>query len=238
MKFLKNLFCLGLVLPAFLTAGEAEIKESLNGAMPSLKFNKIEKSEIEGLYRVESSGGETLFSNKEGSFFITGDMYSVLGDRLQNLSEVRRETDRAQQISAIDLKEKIVFPAKGETKAKIAVFTDIDCGYCRKLHKEVPALNEMGVEVSYLAYPRAGVGSDSYEKYVSAWCADDKLGALTLAKNGKSIPGKTCKNPIANQLQLGQKMGVSGTPAIVLEDGRLIPGYLSAAKLGKALGVL
>ena len=118
------------------------------------------------------------------------------------------------------------------------MFTDIDCGYCRKLHREIPQLNEMGIEVSYLAYPRAGIGSQSYSKYVSAWCAEDKLGALTLAKNGQEIPAKNCDNPIAAQYELGQQMGISGTPAIVLEDGRLIPGYLNAQKLANALGVL
>ena len=134
--------------------------------------------------------------------------------------------------------KKITFPAVGETKAKIAVFTDIDCGYCRKLHQEVPDMNKLGIEVSYLAYPRAGFGSDSYKKYVSAWCADDKLGAMTLAKNGKSIPSKNCDNPVDEQYHLGRAIGISGTPAIVLESGRLIPGYLSADKLGKALGIL
>jgi len=238
MKLLNKILCFCLLVPTIGFAGEAEIKKSLSNAMPGLGFNSVEKSEIKGLYRVETSGGETLFASEDGAFFVTGDLYSVGKGRLENLTEVRRVSLRAEQLSAISENEKIIFPAKGETKARVAVFTDIDCGYCRKLHKEVPALNEMGVEVSYLAYPRAGIGSDSYEKFVSAWCSDDKQGAMTLAKSGKSIPAKTCKNPIANQFQLGQSMGVTGTPAILLENGQLIPGYLPADKLGRKLGVL
>jgi len=237
MKLWKRILCFSLLVPTIGFAAEAEIKKALGIAIPGLAFNSIEMSEIDGLYRIETSSGETLFITGDGSFFVTGDLYSTDKGRLQNLTEVRRGSLRAGQISAVSANEKITFPAKGETKAKVAVFTDIDCGYCRKLHKEVPALNEMGIEVSYLAYPRAGIGSDSYEKFVSAWCSDDKQGAMTLAKNGKSIPAKTCKNPVANQFELGQEMGVTGTPAIVLEDGRLIPGYLTADKLAKALGV-
>jgi thiol:disulfide interchange protein DsbC len=190
------------------------------------------------MYLVTTVSGESLYVSSDGKHFLTGDLYIAKPGGIENLSEKRREFGRAEKISAVSDDQKITFPAKGDTKARIAVFTDIDCGYCRKLHREIPALNEMGVEVSYLAYPRAGVGSGSYGKYVSAWCADDKLEAMTAAKNGKSLPNKSCKNPVQDQYMLGQSIGISGTPAIVLEDGRLIPGYMEAEKLGKALGVL
>ena len=115
----------------------------------------------------------------------------------------------------------VIFPAVGETKGVVSVFTDVDCGYCRKLHQEVPKLNQMGIEVRYLAYPRAGVGSRSYQKIVSAWCAADPNKAMTQLKSGMEIPDVSCENPVAAQFDLGQQVGVTGTPAIVLEDGRL-----------------
>lgn len=238
MNFFRCLICLSMLVSGLALAGEAEVRQGLLKAMPGLQLTSVEESEITGLYRVTTAAREVLFVNKAGTHFVSGDMYALKKGGLENISELRRESGRIEQISSVVGNDKITFPAKGETKAKIAVFTDIDCGYCRKLHREIPQLNEMGIEVSYLAYPRAGVGSESYQKYVSAWCADDKLGALTLAKNGKSIPAKNCDNPVADQYRLGQVMGISGTPAIVLEDGRLIPGYLSAEKLGRALGVL
>ena len=238
MKFLKCMLCMSLLTVSSVYAGDAEIKKNFKNAMPSLTLKSIEKSKVAGLYQVEAGSGEMLFTSADGAYFITGDLYSTLGGKLKNLTEKRREQARVDDISAIDDKDKIIFAPKGETKAKITVFTDIDCGYCRKLHKEVPALNDMGVEVSYLAFPRSGIGSDSYHKFVSAWCSDDKKTALTTAKAGQQIPEKNCKNPIAEQYDLGRKLGVNGTPAIVLEDGRIIPGYMPAAKLGKALGVL
>ena len=225
-------------MSSFVVAGEVEIEKSLINAIPSLKIESISKSEMKGIYRVETKSSEILFTDESGSFFVTGELYSTVGGKLNNLSEVRKMQLRADKISSINDKDKIVFAPKGDTLAKIAVFTDIDCGYCRKLHKEVPRMNELGIEVSYLAYPRAGEGSESYNKFVSAWCADDKLDAMTLAKNGRSIPSKQCENPVSAQFQLGQALGVTGTPAIVLEDGTLVPGYLTADKLAKGLGIL
>lgn len=229
---------LALISAPLLSAGELEVRATLTKAVPALKISSVEKSEIAGLYRVESLNSPTLYTNEDASFFLAGDMFSIANGQVNNLSEVRREHSRAEKIAAIKPEEKIVFAPKGETKAKIAVFTDIDCGYCRKLHQEIPRMNELGIEVSYLAYPRAGVGSPSYDKIVSAWCSDDKLQALTDAKAGKAIPAKICANPVAKQFELGQELGVSGTPAIVLQDGVIIPGYLTADKLAQTLGIL
>lgn len=238
MKYIKYVVAFALAYSSFVSADEAEVRKNIAKALPAVALESVEASEIKGVMRVTTVNGEVLFVSDDGKHFIAGDLYAINGDRIENISEKHRETARAEKVSSIKADKKIVFPAKGETKARIAVFTDIDCGYCRKLHREVPAMNDMGIEVSYLAYPRAGFGSDSYGKYVSAWCAEDKLGAMTLAKNGKSIPAKNCDNPVDEQFRLGQAIGISGTPAIVLEDGRLIPGYLTADKLGKALGIL
>jgi thiol:disulfide interchange protein DsbC len=118
------------------------------------------------------------------------------------------------------------------------VFTDVDCGYCRKLHLEVPAMNKMGVEVRYLAYPRSGVGSPSYDKLVTAWCSTNRQDAITRMKRGEELPPKKCDNPVAHEYELGQMAGLTGTPAIVLEDGRMLPGYMSANELGHLLGII
>tara|TARA_R110001592_G_scaffold24536_1_gene94394 strand:+ start:197 stop:919 length:723 start_codon:yes stop_codon:yes gene_type:complete len=229
---------LSFFLSTICFAGNKVLIDSLNQSIPGLVVKSVEKTKIEGLFQVETTSGEILFSSADGRYFITGDMYSTENDKLVNLSEERREDERAQKIASIPNDQKIVFPAKGEIKGKISVFTDIDCGYCRKLHKEVPELNSMGIEVSYLAYPRAGVNSESYNKYVSVWCADDKLAAMTDAKNGKALETKVCDNPISNQFALGRSIGISGTPAIILQNGELIPGYINAQKISQALGLM
>lgn len=240
MKFVMRFLALGLMvsLSSYGTSGEVEVKEKLEALLPGIQISRVELSEIGGLYRVDSNNGQTIFTNADASYFLTGDMYSAKAGKVVNLTEARRGQTRAVQIAAITEGERIIFPAQGETKAKIAVFTDIDCGYCRKLHQEVPRMNELGIEVSYLAYPRAGVGSDSYNKFVSAWCSSDKKQAMTDAKAGKQIASKTCANPVAQQFELGQAMGVTGTPAIVLDDGTLVPGYMPADQLAKGLGIL
>jgi thiol:disulfide interchange protein DsbC len=113
------------------------------------------------------------------------------------------------------------------------VFTDTDCGYCQKLHSEVPELNRLGVEVRYVAFPRQGLQSPAYKELVSVWCAKDRQGAMNLAKTRQEVPAAECDNPVAKQYALGQMIGVSGTPAIVLANGKLIPGYQPAPQLAK-----
>lgn len=240
MKVFISAVCYVLVLlvSASVAADDKKIQNALAKVLPDLPVKSITKSELAGVYEVTTEAGESLFFSEDGQFFIAGDLYTLKDSKIRNLSEVKREQDRVVKVNAIPDDQKIVFPAQGETKGKIAIFTDIDCGYCRKLHKEVPALNKMGVEVSYLAYPRAGVNSESYNKYVSAFCAEDKLDALTKAKNGQAIAPKVCANHVTEQFNLGREIGISGTPAIILDSGTLIPGYVSADKIGKALGIM
>ena len=178
-----------------------------------------------------------LYGTVDGRFLFAGDMYEITGTDLVNLAETQRSDRRRTLMAGIDPLDTVRFPPAGTARAVIQVFTDVDCGYCRKLHLEVPELNAMGIEVRYLAYPRAGVGSESYEKIVSAWCADDQQTAITRLKAGEKIATQSCVNPVANQYRLGQEMGVSGTPAILLQDGRLLPGYMPAAELAQAIGL-
>jgi thiol:disulfide interchange protein DsbC len=94
------------------------------------------------------------------------------------------------------------------------------------------------VEVRYLAYPRAGVDSPGYRQLVGAWCAENPQETLTRMKNKESVPSKQCDdNPVAAQYQLGQQVGVRGTPAMVTETGQMIPGYQSADQLMVTLGL-
>lgn len=217
---------------------DKDIRAQLGASLPALEITSIEKTSFSGLFEVSSVSDQPLLVSADGKYIIAGEVYRLDGHKITNLTEEKREGSRAATMAAIPESEKLSFVPKGETKATITVFTDIDCGYCRKLHKEVPQLNAMGIRVDYLGYPRAGVGSNSYNKLVSAWCSDDPMDAMTKAKNGAIIPTKNCDNPIASHLRLGQKVGVNGTPAIVLDSGKLLPGYAPADALAKQLGVL
>lgn len=231
------LVCIAL-FSNMLFAVESDIKKKMLRVLPQLQIAAVEESEIKGLYRVTSVNDQIIFTDKDAQYFLSGELFGLQKNQLVNITEQRRQAGRAEKVAAISESDRLTFPASGERKATIFVFTDIDCGYCRKLHDEVPRMNELGIEVNYLAYPRAGVGSASYNKIVSAWCAEDRRQAMTDAKAGKSIPPKNCANPVAAQFEMGGQMGVTGTPAIVLEDGTLVPGYVPADKLAEGLGIL
>ncbi|MFK7916124.1 MAG: DsbC family protein [Pseudomonadales bacterium] len=211
--------------------------DRLQQLRPGLPVESVTKTPVAGLVALNLTDGETYYGTEDGRYLFSGDLFRLDDNDLVNLSEERRSGQRKTLLASIETKDTVVFAPNKQAKASLYVFTDVDCGYCRKLHQEVPALNAMGIEVRYLAYPRAGVGSPSYDKIVSAWCARDPQAALTNLKAGQNIKTQTCTNPVANQYDLGRQMGINGTPAIVLEDGTLLPGYMPAAQLAAALGL-
>ncbi|WP_417596897.1 DsbC family protein [Oceanospirillum sp.] len=234
--------CFALVvffLPVSAQAATPEevILQKLESAGPSIPVDDIRPSLVESIYEVELKTGEILYSTADGGYIFTGDLYQIAPQGFKNITEERRMAARASEIKNLDASQMVVFPAKGEQKGQITVFTDIDCVYCRKLHKEVTELNDLGITVRYLGFPRAGIGSGSYYSMVSVWCAENQQDAMTQAKQGESVEEKQCENPIADQYRLGQKLGVQGTPAIFLDDGRLLPGYMPAERLATALGL-
>lgn len=209
----------------------------LKAARADLEYSMPRKSAMPGLYEVSVKSGPTLYVSADGGFFVAGDLFAVGPGGFTNLAEQKRDADRRQALASLNPADMIVF-APANPKATITVFTDIDCGFCRKFHQEVPQLNAMGIAVHYLAFPRAGVGSPAYRKIATAWCATDRGATLTRLKNGENVPDNVCaNNPVAAQYALGEQLGVTGTPALVLEDGTLIPGYQPAAELARLLGV-
>lgn len=211
-------------------ATEAKLKETLTGIFKQAPTS-IKPTQVAGVYEI-AYGMELLYISADGKYFFNGDMIEL--NTRKNLTENTRSTARKAAMAKYDASKMIAYKAKDE-KHVLTVFTDIDCPYCAKIHNEVPKLNAQGVTVQYMLYPRAGLGSASYKKAVSSWCADNPQEALTKAKNRESIPDKTCDNPIADQYKLGGQLGVTGTPALLTETGRLIPGYVPADRLIKML---
>ena len=233
----RGTFALVLVCGLCVAADEAAVRERLAERLPGMPVSRVGPSPLPGIYMVEMQDGSVLYADSEVSHVIAGDLYALTDAGPVNLAEVRRQDRRRQLLADVDLSDLIVF-APQETKAVVNVFTDVDCGYCRKLHQERDELAGYGIEIRYLAYPRAGVESQTYENMVSAWCADDRQRAITRLKQGDSVPAQTCANPVAEQYELGAAVGVGGTPTLVTPAGELIPGYLPAAELAKRLGLL
>lgn len=225
--------------PEQTAAARKVIGDKLLKINPAYKISAFKPSGLEGFYKVQLANGPRLYVSRSGDHLFDGDLYQIGAGKLVNLSEQDTASERVALMKELNPKEMIIFAPKSpvKTKAVITVYTDVDCGYCQKLHQEVPELNAHGVEVRYMAFPRAGIGSPTYKKLVSAWCADNKQDALTKLKARQSIPEKTCNNPVAKQYDLGKRMGISGTPAILLQDGNLIPGYRPAPDLIKSLGL-
>lgn len=216
-----------------------KIRAQLKISRPALGIVEIRPSPLAGFYEVLMEMGQVFYFSETGRHFFTGDLYEVKSDGLTNVSEESRTRERKEIIDDLDESDMLVFsPRKELVKATVTVFTDIDCVYCRKFHNEIPELNRLGIAVRYLAYPRSGLQSESYNKYVSAWCSENPKIAFTKAKMGESIPPKRCKNPIADQFMLGSRVGVNSTPSLIFEDGSLQPGYAPAKALAAKLGIL
>ena len=209
------------------------IRASLTKLQPDMPIEAIAESPMSGLYQVHLKGGRLLYTSADGQFVLQGNLYQVKGAEAVNLTRQSESKGVAKEINSIPVSEMVVFSPKEPAKAHITVFTDTDCGYCQKLHSEVPELNRRGIEVRYVAFPRQGVGSHGYNTLVSVWCAKDRQDAMNKAKARQELPAASCANPVTKQYELGQLIGVNGTPAIVLGNGELIPGYQPAPQLAE-----
>lgn len=209
----------------------ARVKAALAKAFPQVKVDAVRPSAVKGFYEA-TTGGDIVYVSSDGRYVFTGDLLDT--KTRTNLSEARRGRLALDKINTVpDSQALVIGPAN--PKRTVTIFTDIDCPYCRKLHQEVPALNNAGVQVRYLFFPRAGEGSESFNKSVSVWCAKDRVEAMNNAKAGREVETKTCDNPVASHLKLAHALRLQGTPAIVLDTGDMIPGYVPAKEI---LGML
>lgn len=208
------------------------IRKTLKTIQPDLPIESIAESAMPGLFQIQLKGGQLLYASADGQFLLQGDLYQMQDGNAVNLTKKHASKEIARMLAKVPVSEMVVFAPKNP-KTHITVFTDTDCGYCQKLHAEVPELNRLGIEVRYMAFPRQGIDSHGYNTLVSVWCSKDPQEAMNLAKSRKEVPPATCDNPVAKQYELGQMIGVNGTPAIVLADGQLIPGYQPAPELAE-----
>jgi len=224
------LLLFSLALPTA-NADENAIRQAMAKSMPSMKIESIKPSEVKGIYEL-IVGATILYVSEDGKYLLQGRLVDVAAHK--DLTEEKLSGTRKQALEKIGQKNMIVFKPK-IGKYTVSVFTDIDCGYCRKLHSEIDQYLAQGITIQYLFFPRAGKGSDSYNKAVSVWCADDRNAALTAAKKDQKIQAKTCDNPVDEHMQLAANFDVKGTPMIVTEKGNIYPGYLPAKQLVEAL---
>lgn len=233
MKHYKTaLFGSLLYLTSFsLHADTQAVEGALKKILPNVKPDSITASPLTGLYEV-AIGPKLLYISEDGRYLIHGALIDA--NTRENITEKKESEARVSSLKKIGTDKMIVFSPKIHQYVAY-VFTDIDCGYCRKLHSEIDQYLKEGIEIRYLFFPRTGEGSDSWLKAVSVWCAKDRNAAFTKAKRGENLERKDCDNPVAEHFALGSDMGANGTPMIVTENGTILGGYVPATQLSKIL---
>lgn len=210
-----------------------EVRAKMTALFESIEPGNINSSPIDGWYTIQQ-GSIVAYVSANGRYLLQGDLIDL--DSQVNLTEQSRNGARRDLIGALADDDTIVF-SPAEVKYKVTVFTDVDCTYCRKLHGQIDEYLDQGIQVRYMLYPRNGPASRSWSKSEEVWCAKDRNQALTAAKQDRGFETSQCDDvaAISNHYRIGQEIGLSGTPAIVLEDGTLIGGYVPPAQLGARL---
>jgi thiol:disulfide interchange protein DsbC len=213
---MKHLYILSAIISLSVSANIELIINKVQSVLPDgAVVERIEESEISGIYKVFYGDLQPIYVSSDGDFFIYGDMYSIKNESIKNLTQ----------------EDFIYFKSPAE-RHLITVFTDVDCGYCRKFHKEIESYNLKGISVRYLAFPRSGIGNDSYNKMVSTWCSKDRNQSLSQYKEDIQKELLFCEeNPIESHYNIGRYLGVTGTPAIFTAKGEYIKGYYSPEDL-------
>lgn len=215
-------------------AGIEAIRERVRVVLPNIRAEDIRPADAPGLYEIQQ-GALFGYVTADGRYLIEGDLIDLTQG--VSLTENKRKRDRIVKLEALGEDNMIVFgPQNGKARYAVTVFTDIDCGYCRKLHREIDEYTKRGIEIRYVFYPRSGPDTESFRKAQAVWCAADRKQALTQAKAGMPVTGDAnCDNPVEREWMLGAELGLRGTPMLVLPDGEVVNGYLPAAVLAERL---
>lgn len=230
---LKHLFLIIPLLFSGISLAEEvdKLKQQLEQTLPGVTIDGLKKVDNTQFYEGVING-EILYFSADGRYVFQGELVSL--ESRTNLTEQRRVSMRKDIIDGLDEKDMIIFEPE-KTAHTLTVFTDIDCVYCRKMHSEIEQYQDLGIRIRYMAYPRGGIGSESYDDAVTVWCNEDRRDAMTRAKAGEELEAKTCDNPVKAEFETGQKLGVQGTPALFMENGQMLPGYVPAERLKEIL---
>jgi thiol:disulfide interchange protein DsbC len=207
---------------------QERIEQRLAGVGLDVTVERIAETPIAGVHMV-SINGDIVFFSEDGRYLIQGEMVDL--QRRESVAEVWFRSERSEQLAAYDESFFLVFPAQGDTRHVVTVFTDIDCPYCQRMHDRIEDYTALGIKVRYVQFPRAGVDSPSYNKAVSVWCAEDRHAAMDAAKAGRSVPLGMCENPVAEQFELARRLGINATPTFVSDRGAVHRGLMSPAEL-------
>ena len=231
MRYIKTLF----VLSFLFFADEENLKNKVAKILPQgLPINFIETSLLPDFYVVNVANNQILYVSKSFEFVLAGEVIQLKEGQIKSLNDKYQTKLVKNILSTINSNESINFVSNKE-KYKLTIFTDISCGYCRLLHSEIDSYLKEGLTINYLAFPRDGLNGSVYKDMMSAWCSKNPKQSLTKLKNGEEIEELQCNNPVSDHFRKGSLLGVTGTPTIILEDGRKFSGYIPANELIKII---
>ena len=221
-----------LIFSVSVSASQDNIREGLKNILPDgAVIELIEPSPIPGIYAVYYGDLQPIYVTQDGSFFIYGDIYKININSISNITEKSVAERRKLILQNIPSEELISFKSSNE-QFSVIVFTDVDCGYCRKLHNQIDEYNSLGISINYAAFPRSGIGTSAFTKMVGAWCSDNPKDSMTKLKNNSTLDISFCENqPVSKQYIIGKKLGVDGTPSFFSMDGEMFPGYIEPEEL-------
>lgn len=219
--------------PAVADTDVQALKDQLTRRLPGATVDHVAPTPAKGIYEVGINGGDILYVTEDGRYLLSGALVDL--ETRENLTEGVLARQRVETLESTPEDSMIVYEPEGEAKHTLTTFTDIDCPYCRKMHREMALLNRMGIRVRYMLFPRTGVNSPSYEKAVSVWCAEDQQAEMTKAKSGAIPEKRDCDHPVREHMALARRMGLRGTPYTITDTGRAISGYMPAPELFESL---
>lgn len=224
--------------PASSSVSDEAISARIEQAFPGIEVTSVDDGPVAGLKAVMINGVEVVHVSEDGTFLFTGDVYELRDTGPVDLNDKRFEAVRKAGIGKIDPATMITFKAEQE-QTELWVFTDVSCGYCRRLHQQMSEYNELGITIHYLAYPRGGMNNAVADTMRAVWCASDRVDAITQAKlaGASATPPSDCQDPVAAQFELGRQFGVKGTPAMFTRDGVQLGGYVPPPELAKRLNL-
>lgn len=225
LSSLASLAVIGLAAPVPAIADEnlEAVRDKVSSRFDEIEPEHVDVSGIDGWYKIQK-GAIVAYVSADGRYLMQGDMIDL--EENVNLTEAARNDARRDLMASLDDGEAITF-SPADVQHSVTIFTDIDCGYCRRLHAQIDDYLAKGIEVRYLLYPRNGPASRAWNTSEDVWCSADRQDALTAAKLDREFETKSCDaSMIQRHYVLGREVGLAGTPAIVLDDGTLIGGYL------------
>lgn len=244
---MKNFWALGFIILSIFFGIASASKDSLSSKHKKVhaalqKLSKIVGQQIvvqdiqatpmDDLLQV-TANNSVFYVSQSGKYVVIGELLDLNKDMSSwDLTEQAMRKIRLQLLSSIPEKDMIIFPATHKKVAHVTVFTDIDCPYCRKMDQEIKEYNDRGIEIRYVAFPRSGPGSVTFDKTISVWCAKDKQNAFSMANQGKSLAPNICSNhPVSMEFEVGRKLNINATPMLFFANGIKYPGYMSPQEL-------